>query len=81
VRIAYSAAAPASNQFPRPLGLGALRALSTDLFREEPVKPEHQSPHVQLLGFRAMNRVCEVRFNPADPASALAGFLSIAPGR
>jgi cysteine synthase len=50
--------------------------LSTDLLREEPVKPEHRSPHVQLLGFRALNRVCDVCFDPADPASAPAGFFS-----
>jgi cysteine synthase A len=55
--------------------------LSTDLLREEPMKPEHRSPHVQLLGFRAMNRVCEVCFDPADPSSAPAGFFSIARGR
>ena len=51
--------------------------LSTDLLREERVKPEHRAPHVQLLGFRAMNRVCDVCFDPADPASAPAGFISI----
>jgi cysteine synthase len=51
--------------------------LSTDLLREEPVRPEHRSPHVQLLGFRAINRVCEVCFDPTDPASAPAGFPSI----
>lgn len=51
--------------------------LSTDLLRDEPVKPEHRSPHVRLLGFRAMNRVCEVCFDPNDPASAPAGFFSI----
>jgi hypothetical protein len=52
--------------------------LSTDLLRDERVKPEHRSPHVKLLGFRAMNRVCEVCFDPADLASAPAGFFSIA---
>ena len=51
--------------------------LSTDLLREEPVKPSHRAPHVQLLGFRAMNRVCDVCFDPADPASAPAGFFSL----
>jgi len=54
--------------------------LSTDLLREEPVKPEHRTPHVQLLCFRARNRVCEVCFDPTDPASAPAGFFSIARG-
>ena len=52
--------------------------LSTDLLRDEPVKPEHRSPQVQLLGFRAINRVCEVCFDPTDPASAPAGFFSVA---
>ncbi len=52
--------------------------LSTDLLREEPVRPDHRSPHVTLLGFRAINRVCEVCFDPADLDSAPAGFFSIA---
>ena len=52
--------------------------LSTDLLREEPVKPDHRTPHIQLLGFRAMNRVCGVCFDPSDPTSAPAGFYSIA---
>jgi cysteine synthase len=43
--------------------------LSTDLLREEPTKPQHRCPRVQLLGFRALNRVCDVCFDPADPAS------------
>jgi len=51
--------------------------LSTDLLREEPVKPEHWSPHVRLLGFKAINRVCDVCFDPSDPASAPAGFFSL----
>ena len=51
--------------------------LSTDLLREEPVRPEHRSPHVRLLGYRAMNRVCDVCFDPADPASAPVGLASI----
>ncbi len=51
--------------------------LSTDLLREEPVRAEHRSPQVQLLGFRAINRVCEVCFDPTDPATAPAGFFSI----
>ena len=52
--------------------------LSTDLLREEPVRPNHRSPYVTLLGFRAINRVCEVCFDPADLDSAPAGFFSIA---
>jgi cysteine synthase len=55
--------------------------LSTDLLREEPVRPEHRSPGVHLLGFRAMNRVCDICYDPADPASAPAGLLSIARNR
>ncbi|MBI4500670.1 MAG: cysteine synthase family protein [Gemmatimonadetes bacterium] len=52
--------------------------LSTDLLREEPVRPGHRSPHVRLLGFRGVNRVCDVCFDPTDPVSAPAGFFSIA---
>jgi cysteine synthase A len=33
--------------------------LSTDLVREEPVRPEHLSPHVRLLGFEAFRRSCQ----------------------
>ena len=51
--------------------------LSTDLLREEPVKAAHRSPHVTLLGFRAMNRVCAICFDPTDPASTPAGYFSI----
>ena len=51
--------------------------LSTDLLRAEPVKPAHRTPHVRLLGFRAINRVCDVCFDPTDPASAPAGFFSL----
>jgi hypothetical protein len=32
--------------------------LTTDLMCYEPVKPGFVSPHVRLLGFRALNRVC-----------------------
>jgi cysteine synthase A len=32
--------------------------LTTDLLGYEPVKPGFVSPHVKLLGFRALNRVC-----------------------
>ena len=28
--------------------------LSTDLFRDEPVKPEYLAPHVRPLGYRAI---------------------------
>jgi len=32
--------------------------LSTDLMREEPVKADFLSPHVELTGFQACKRVC-----------------------
>jgi len=51
--------------------------LSTDLLREEPVLATHRTPHVELLGFRASNRVCDVCFDPSDPASAPAGYLAL----
>jgi cysteine synthase A len=51
--------------------------LSTDLLREEPVRPGHRAPGVRLLGFRAINRVCDFCFDPSDPASTPAGFFSI----
>ena len=51
--------------------------LSTDLLRAEPVKPGHRSPHIRLLGFRAVNRVCDVCYDPSDPASAPAGYYSL----
>jgi len=33
--------------------------LSTDLMREEPVKPGYESPDVELLNFRVYKRVCD----------------------
>ena len=48
--------------------------LSTDLLREEPVKPGHLTPRVQLHGFRALNRVCDVCFDPTDLPSAPIGL-------
>jgi cysteine synthase A len=50
--------------------------LSTDLMNDEPVKPEHRAPHVTLLGVRAVNRVCDMCVDPADPASAPAGYYA-----
>jgi len=32
--------------------------LSTDLLREEPEKPDHLTPQVELLSFTAYKRVC-----------------------
>ena len=52
--------------------------LSTDLLRDEPVRPSHRAPGVELLGFRTVNRVCAVCFDPTDPDSAPAGFFEIA---
>ena len=40
--------------------------LSTDLLRDEPVKPDHMSPHVELMGFTSYNRVCNMCFGPED---------------
>jgi hypothetical protein len=55
--------------------------LSTDLLRDEPAKPGHLSPHVQLLGFRAINRVCDFCFDPERPEITPPGFYSIDPLR
>ena len=32
--------------------------LSTDLLRREPVRPEYETPHVEVLGFTALSRTC-----------------------
>jgi cysteine synthase A len=32
--------------------------LSTDLLRDEPVRDDYASPHVEVVGFRAYQRVC-----------------------
>lgn len=42
--------------------------LSTDLLREEPAKPAHRSPQVRLLGFSAINRACDMCFDPVRPS-------------
>ncbi len=47
--------------------------LSTDLVREEPVRPGYLTPDVELLAFRAVGRVCDacaapVRWTLAEPA-------------
>ena len=44
--------------------------LTTDLLREEPARPEHLAPRLELLSFRGVNRVCDVCYDPGDPASA-----------
>ena len=53
--------------------------LSTDLLRDEPVLPTHQTPHIRLLGFRAINRVCDSCFDAEDPSSAPVNFVGITP--
>jgi cysteine synthase A len=42
--------------------------LSTDLLREEPVKPDHLSPRVELIGFSSYNRVCRTCYQPWELA-------------
>ena len=43
---------------------------TTDLLRDEPHHPDHLAPRIAVEAFRGVNRVCEVCFDPADPASA-----------
>ena len=52
--------------------------LSTDLLREELVKPGFRAPTVALHSVRALNRVCDVCYDPSDPASAPAGLFQLA---
>jgi cysteine synthase len=69
------------------LGVGAVVAtifcdsnkkyLSTDLLREEPVKPGFRAPGIELISVRALNRVCDVCFDPSDPASKPAGMYQL----
>ncbi len=40
--------------------------LSTDLLRDEPVKPGFASTHVQLIGYRAFKRVCHTCCDPKE---------------
>ena len=46
--------------------------LSTDLLREEPEKPDHLAPHVELLGFSSFNRVCRTCYQPWELAELAA---------
>ncbi len=46
--------------------------LSTDLLREEAVRPGYLSPDVELLGFRAMKRVCRTCCDPVECADLAA---------
>ncbi|MBE0590867.1 MAG: cysteine synthase family protein [Gemmatimonadales bacterium] len=45
--------------------------LSTDLLREEPIKGEFLSPHIELLGFRGFKRVCHTCCDTAECAALL----------
>jgi cysteine synthase A len=38
--------------------------LSTDLLRSEPVKDGYLTPHVEMIGFDSVNRVCEMCADP-----------------
>jgi cysteine synthase A len=40
--------------------------LSTDLLAEEPMKNGFISPHIQLLSFKSINRVCKTCYDPKD---------------
>jgi len=53
--------------------------LTTDLLRDEPHHPDHLAPRIAVEAFRGVNRVCEVCFDPTDPASAPA--LAVLSGR
>ncbi|MBM4168515.1 MAG: cysteine synthase family protein [Ignavibacteria bacterium] len=44
--------------------------LSTDLLRQEPIKADFLTPHIQLTGFRALKRVC---YTCCDPEECLDG--------
>lgn len=49
--------------------------LSTDLLRAEPSRDHFRSPAVQLLGFRALKRVCYTCCTPADCTHASDTFI------
>jgi cysteine synthase A len=51
--------------------------LSTDLLREEPVRPSHVAPHIRLLGFRALGRVCDSCYDPSDPPGNPVGLRRV----
>jgi cysteine synthase len=44
--------------------------LSTDLMRDEPVRPDFLSRHVQLQGFRVVARVCDLCAHATQPVNA-----------
>ena len=47
--------------------------LTTDLFRDEPVRDGFLSPHVRLLGVRGFKRVCQTCCAPGDWAAEARG--------
>lgn len=47
--------------------------LSTDLMKDEPVRPNYLAPRVKLLGARAFKRVCETCCNPQECEELYAG--------
>ena len=49
--------------------------LSTDLLREEPVRDGYLSSRIELLGYRAFQRVCSVCFELQDNAETAAVML------
>lgn len=46
--------------------------LSTDLLRDEPVRPGHLTPDIELLGFRASERACTACFDPLECTEMMA---------
>jgi len=53
--------------------------LSTDLLRDEPVKPDHLAPHVELLSYRAFKRVCHTCCDPEECIEDPTLDLGVAP--
>jgi cysteine synthase A len=45
--------------------------LTTALLSEEPVKDSYLAPGVELLGYRAFNRVCSACLDPSDELEEL----------
>ena len=52
--------------------------LTTALLNFEPVRPHFVAPHVKLLSFRAMNRVCGSCVDDSDPDNLPAGWATLA---
>ncbi len=46
--------------------------LSTDLLRDEPEKPDHIAPSVELTGFTSYNRMCSACYPPNELAQLAA---------